>query len=424
MSWQRIKALKDERGEILKAMEVIVKKGEDEKRDLSGDESGQFEQLSLKADAKLKEVQRYETLEGLKFAGSGANPSPFGFEKRDLNGYSVLRAIRAKMLGKPLDGLEKEISDEIATRSGKDAQGFYFPMEVALETRDLNLTTGAGAKPTITDAAQFIDLLRARTVVSQLGARILNGLTGDLSIPKQTAGASAYWVTEGNAPTESNATIGQVALTPKTVGAFTDLSRKFILQSSVSAEQFARQDLAQVLALAIDAAALNGSGTGAEPTGILNNGSVSSVSLGTNGAVPTFAKMVEMETTVAVANADIGNLAYVTTAAARGKLKTTEKASNTGKYIWGEDGAVNGYRAFATNQMPSNLTKGTGTALSSAIFGNFNDLVIAFWSGLDILVDPYTASTSGTVRIVALQDCDIKLRNAESFSKIVDMITV
>jgi HK97 family phage major capsid protein len=436
--WQKIKQLKEERGQYLADAKAIIKKAEDEQRDLSAEDNAKLDELNAKAEARTADIARYERTQALDVELSrqgeqrgqpgrdDVNPdeqrTELGFARKDLDKYSLVRAISRLAKGQPLDGIEGEVSAELARRSGKTPQGFFFPTELGIERRALDLTTGAGAKATVTDAANFIELLRDRTLVTQLGARMLTGLQGDLSLPKQTGGATAYWVTEGNAPTGTNQTIGQVGFAPKTVGAFTDMSRKFINQSSISAEQFVRDDLAKVLALAIDRAALNGSGSGAEPQGILQNSGVATVALGTNGAAPTWAKIVELETVVAAANADLGALSYVTNAKVRGVLKTTEKAATTGQFVWRDDNTLNGYRANATNLIPSNLTKGSGTNLSAMIFGNWADLVIAMWGGLDILVDPYSASTSGTVRVVALQDVDVKLRHAESFAKSVDVV--
>lgn len=433
--WQKIKALKEERGQLVADMKAILAKAETEKRDLTAEDSAKFDELNTKAEARKTDIDRYERAQALDTAVAASNenragrddtetPSSFGFESKDIKGYSLVRAIRARMSGQSLDGLEKEVSDEIAKRSGKTPQGFYFPTELAFEKRALDLTAAAGAKQTTVDASNFIELLRDRTVVNSLGARLLTGLQGDLSLPKQTAGGTAYWVTEGNSPTASNATIGQVGLAPKTVGAYTDLSRKFLLQSSVSAEQFVREDLAQVLAVAIDRAAIAGSGSGAEPTGLLNNSSVPTVALGANGAALAYANLVALETAVATANADLGNLAYLTNAKVRGNLKLKDRGTDTGKYVWADDNTVNGYKAYATNLVPSNLTKGTSTGVcSAALFGNWNDLILGFWGALDILTDPFTGSSSGTVRVVALQDVDIKVRHAESFAKIVDALT-
>lgn len=141
-------------------------------------------------------------------------------------------------------------------------------------------------------------------------------------------------------------------------------------------------------------------------------------------APPTWAHVVSLETEVAQDNADIGALSYITNAKVRGKLKQTEKASNTAQFVWTDDGTMNGYPARVTNQVRSNLTKGTASGICSAIFfGNWADLVLGLWGGLDILVDPYTHSTSGTMRVVALQDVDFAARHAQSFSAMLDALT-
>ena len=116
-------------------------------------------------------------------------------------------------------------------------------------------------------------------------------------------------------------------------------------------------------------------------------------------------------------------MGYLTNAKVRGKLKTTSKVSGQNGFIW-EDGMLNGYKASVSNQVPSNLTKGTSSGVCSAIiFGNWSDLIIGQWGTLDLMVDPYSGSTSGTVRVVALQDVDIAVRNAVSFSAMLDALT-
>lgn len=254
---------------------------------------------------------------------------------------------------------------------------------------------------------------------------MMSDMVGIFDIPKQTGVGQSYWVTEGNAPTESGQTIGQVSFTPSTLGAFTDITRRFVKQTSLDAEQFVRNDLSRVIAIELDRAGINGSGSGAEPQGILQNSSVTTVAMGANGAAPTWAKTVELESTIAAANADSGNMAYLTSCVGRGKMKTTEKGSaGYPVYLWGDQNQVNGYRAMATNQVPSNLTKGTGTNLTAMIFGDFSTVMYAFWGGLDVLVDPYTQSSSGGIRVVALIDATLKILQTERLAKIVDLIRV
>jgi HK97 family phage major capsid protein len=258
----------------------------------------------------------------------------------------------------------------------------------------------------------------------------LGGLVGNIAIPKLTGGATAYWVAENGAITESTPTFGQLLLSPNRLGATSDISKSLIAQSSIDVESMVRTDIATVLGIAKDLAAINGSGSGSEPTGILNTSGIATVALGTNGLAPTWASIVNLETEVSQDNADIGALGYLTNAKFRGKAKQVEKASGTAQFLWDNtvggagEGTMNGYRAAVTNQVPSNLTKGSsGAACSAVIFGNWADLIIADWEGMDVTVDPFTLATTGLIRITVDTLTDIGVRHAESFSVIVDAIT-
>jgi len=307
-------------------------------------------------------------------------------------------------------------------------------LDVSHAYRDLVVgTASAGGNLVATEllGSSFIDLLRNAMVLDQMGVTWLRDLNGNLAIPSQTGGATGYWLAESGAPTESAQTLGQMALTPKTMGAFTDYSRRLLLQSSIDVEMFVRADLAALLGQTLQIAAINGSGSINEPTGLLNISGIGSVAGGTNGLAPTYANMVDLEAAVANANADSGSLAYLTNTKVRGTLrKTQEFASTNGKAVWtsmaGQRGVgdVLGYEAMTTNAVPSNLVKGTSGAVCSAImFGNWADLVIGMWGGLDIMLDPYTGATSGTRRVIALQDVDVNARHAASFAAMKDALT-
>ena len=348
-----------------------------------------------------------------------------GMSDKQTDDFSIVRAVNALVTGNWNDaGFEREMSDEMASKLGKRAQGFYIPTDVLM--RDLNVTTTtAGGHTVATDllSGSFIDMLRNKMATVGLGATMMNDLVGNIAIPRQTGGATSYWVAESGAITESQAAFDQVSMSPKTVGSMSDISRKMLLQSSLDVESFVRNDLATSLALAIDSAAINGSGSSNQPTGVLNTSGIGSVVGGTNGAAPDWADIVDLESAVSVDNADMGALGYLTNAAVRGKLLQTEKASGTAQYVWSDSNTLRGYGAAVSNQVPSNGTKGTGTALSSMLFGNWNDLIIGTWGGIDINVDTSTGSASGTVRVVALQDVDIAVRHAESFAAMTDIIT-
>lgn len=292
-------------------------------------------------------------------------------------------------------------------------------------------TAGGNLVATNLMAMSFIELLRAKTRLIEMGATVMSDLVGNAAIPRQTAGASHYWVAENGAPTESQASFDQVPMSPKTVGAYTDFSRRLLLQASLDVEMFVRADLALCLALGIDYAGLFGTGASNQPTGIFNASGVGAITPATNGQAPTWDHMVQLEEAVAVANADMGSLSYVTNAKVRSKLKRTQRfASTNGEPVWGVGrdsrsgiGEVNGYDAYVTNQIPSNLVQGSASNCSAIGYGNWSDLIIAMWGGLDLVLDPYANATSGGKRVIALQDCDIAIRRGGSFAVMKDALT-
>jgi HK97 family phage major capsid protein/HK97 family phage prohead protease len=338
-----------------------------------------------------------------------------GLSEKESRNFSFLRAIN--FLANPTDrsareaaAFEIEASDAAAAKLGRQSRGITIPQDVL--RRDLNVgtaTAGGNLVATDLDAGSFIDLLRNASALDQAGATVLTGLTGNVAIPRQSGAATAYWVAESGSPTESQQTVDQVSLTPKTVAAFTDYSRRLMLQSSIDVENMVRNDLARVLALKIDLAGLYGTGSNSEPLGLkLTTG------IGTENfaaAAPTFEEVVALESDVATANALLGSPVYLMNAAMRGGLKTTKKDAGSGMFIM-EGNEVNGYRGVLSNQV----------AAGDLWFGNFADLIIGYFSGLDIMVDPYSNSTSGTVRVVAMQDVDIAVRHPESFSRGADTL--
>lgn len=335
-----------------------------------------------------------------------------GLSDKEVRQFSILRALNA--LANPTDkaaweaaAFEREVSEAGAKAAGKAARGIFVPNEILRAKRDLNVGTAtAGGNVVATDlmASSFIELLRNRAVVMRAGATMMSGLQGNVAIPKQTGAATAYWVAESGAPDESQQTIGQVTMTPKTVGAYTDFSRRLILQSSIDVENMVRRDLAAVIALAIDTAALYGTAASNQPRGLKNQSGINTKDFAATN--PTFAELVAMETEVQTDNADIGTMRYLMNPAQVGAAKTTPKfGSGTEATIWEPGNTINGYAVERSNQIVA----------GDVFFGNFADLLIGFWSGLDLTVDPYAGATSGTVRVIALQDCDIAVRNAVSF---------
>ena len=438
---KQIAELQQRRAAELKKAEDINSAAVGAGRDLTSEERASFDAAMQAADGLQGDIRRVSALReenGRMYDSAGRLVQPetnLDLSDRERKGYSLFRAIRAmadQKTGKnnawAQAGFELEASQEIAKRLGKDPKGFFVPFDVQTERRDQAVGTAtAGGNLVSTDllVGSLIEMLTNRMVVRQAGARMLTGLMGNVAIPRQTSGTSAYWVAESGSPTESQAAFDQISLTPKTLGAFVDISRRLLLQTAVDVEQFVRNDIAATIAREADRVGLHGSGSGNEPRGVQNVVGINAVVGGTNGALPTWPLMVKLETEVAADNADLGTLAYITNTKVRGKLKETEKFTNSGREVWA-DGAtpINGYPAYVSNQVLSNLTKGTSSGVCSAIFfGNWADLIYGNWGVMDVLVDPYTGGTSGTLRIISLVDMDVIVRHPESFCLMADTLT-
>ena len=337
-------------------------------------------------------------------------PNEIGLTPKETQRFSVVKAIRA--LANPTDrrsqedaAFEFECSNAAAAAEGKTSQGIMLPTDVLRNwTRDMNSSDDSTLIAPDYRGGDFIDVLRNASTVMQAGATVLNGLKGNVTIPKKTAASSAGWIaTEGAAAAESEMTTGSVTMSPKVVGAFTDATRLLLGQSSLSIENLIRDDLAKGIAQAIDVGGLMGSGSSGQPTGIRNTSGINTSTFA--AANPTWAEIVGLESDIAADNALLGNLRYICTPSEYGTMKVTSKDTGSGQFLVSPDGRVNGYDVIRSQAVTS----------GDFYFGNFADLLIGFFSGLDLTVDPYSLSTTGSVRIVALQNMDIAVRHPESF---------
>tara|TARA_R110000782_G_scaffold1099_1_gene3950 strand:- start:814 stop:2829 length:2016 start_codon:yes stop_codon:yes gene_type:complete len=356
-------------------------------------------------------------------------PATVGLNQKEKGEYSLIRAINAASTGDwSKAGYERELSEDIAQRTGKEARGFYMPSDLNWGQRDQTVSpTSAGGFLVGTDhlADQFISALYAKLTVGELGARVMTGLKGNVAIPKLSAETTnTAFVAEGGAPTEGAATFAQVTMTPKTLASYVDCSRKLMLQSDPSVEAVLRNDIISQFARKIDSVAINGGGSN-EPSGIIPgvpSGNV--VAMGTNGLAPTYAKIVELIKAVDVSNAMGGNPSFLTNPKVVAALRTIAKQSGgaEGNFIMEAASDILGYNIASTTLVPSNLAKGTGSNLSAAIFGDFTNVMLGFWSGVDVVVDTSSLSTSGGTRLAFFQDLDVGIRRGEGFSVIKDII--
>lgn len=367
-----------------------------------------------------------------KTAIDDGNAPAIGKGERKYNLVNVIRAMVAAHEGKigPDVGFEREVSDEIGKRSGKKSEGgFFVPSSALLGSRAFDKANAAAALvATDTLFGEFIEALVADTVLGAAGVRTLAGLVGDVTIPK-SGSATAYWVTtEGGNSTETTPNIGQVGATPHTVGAYTDITRKLLMQSGIGPQTLIADLLREAIGRAIETAVFSGSGASGQPLGLDNwtetigGNSVAIPTVSMTAGSPTHDNLVDFWQKVYTANAARGSLKYIGSPAVKALLCKTRDYTpfnNTGakassgvvgavgnEYLCTKDGKVEGYDFLMSNLCNS----------KKLYFGDWSQIMLAFWSGIDLTVDTSSLSKSGGVRVVALQDCDVIVRHREAFA--------
>ena len=367
-----------------------------------------------------------------KTAIDDGNAPAIGKGERKYNLVNVVRAMVAAHEGKigPDVGFEREVSDEIGKRSGKKSEGgFFVPSSALLGSRAFDKANAAAALvATDTLFGEFIEALVADTVLGAAGVRTLAGLVGDVTIPK-SGSAAAYWVTtEGGNATETTPNIGQVGATPHTVGAYTDITRKLLMQSGIGAQTLIADLLREAIGRAIEAAVFSGTGANGQPLGLDNwtetigGSSVGIPTVSMTAGSPTHENLVDFWQKVYTANAARGSLKFIGSPAVKALLCKTRDMlafNNTGakatsdvvgavgsEYLCTKDGKVEGY-----DFLMSNLCNA-----KKLYFGDWSQIMLTFWSGIDLTVDTSSLSKSGGVRVVALQDCDVVVRHREAFA--------
>ena len=349
-----------------------------------------------------------------------------GEEKKEGRRFSIVKFLREAAEGN-LTGLEKKAAEMGAAeyeRMGLSKKGFVIPMALLRSSAGQNATTDAdGGYAKVEQAPTYIDGLKERLVVAQLGARVMGDLVG--SVPFVKAGAiTSNWLAEGVEASVSKSTFAKVTMTPHRNATVAAFSKDLLRQTSLDIEKIVMDLIMDSHAALLEAAAINGSGSSNQPRGILNTSGIGDVAGGTNGAAISYANVVALETAINANNANRGKLGYLTNAKVIGAMKTTEKSNGTARYILDMDGKVNGYPVEYTNLVPSDLTKGSASGVCSAmIFGNFEDLYIGHWGGIDIVLDPFTLAANGDVRIILNSWDDVAVVEPKSFAAIKDIKT-
>tara|TARA_R100000781_G_scaffold62877_1_gene39873 strand:+ start:5825 stop:7765 length:1941 start_codon:yes stop_codon:yes gene_type:complete len=376
--------------------------------------------------------------------------APVELNEKEQCAYKVSAGIRSLLTGDWSSreaGYVRELSREVESKGHKRSteKSFFVPF-TALSERATYVagTANVGGNLIATDllAGDFIEALRNQSVMLQAGVKTMNGLVGDVAIPRRSGVGSTYWLAnDTTAITFSNSTFDQISLSPKNLAAIQKHSRQVLLQGTPGIEELIRSDLRDGLQLEMDRAILAGSGSSGQPTGIMNTSGINSVAIGTNGGAATLEKIVDLETAVMEDNGAVNPNAvrYLTNYKVMGalkKLRAGGSAAGDGAFLYNSDlsaigrggtpAVLNGYGVLPSNQVPSNLTKGSSSGVCSAIvFGDFSQCIMGTWGGgLEITVgedaDDFSKALTSIRGILTM---DVAVRNPVSFGTIADITT-
>lgn len=415
-----LRELREKRAKVEDAMRVLA----NQNQELTPEQVQQFDTLKAERAGYQSQIERAELVDEFdrRSAGTPINGRTDDFGKA-CKDFSL-----QKMLARAIDphytdaGREVEVSQELAKRAGKPGS-LMIPLEAMAPKTEQRVVTAAGAGASLIQetvmASEFIDALRAQSIVASLGARTITGLQANVALPRLDAGnPAAQWIADNAALTSQDNSFSQVTMSPKTLGLLTEVSRLAIIQTNPSIENIIRSDMSAKIALAVDLAALAGTGASNQPTGITHAGVGSTTS---GGAAPTLAKSIAPVTAVKAANVPEASYGWAMGVYEEAILKQTPKIGSTfPEFLIDSDEPANtmgGYRYAVSSQIGgSPLTSPVTNGL--AIFGAWNQLLLGFWSSVEILVNPFseTPFSKGNVQVRALVNCDIAIRHLEAFN--------
>ena len=381
------------------------------------DLAGKVEELT----AELKDAQLSEAARKAQANQRVFTPK----EEKELRSFSISKFLRQSLPGETMDGIEAEMAQEGKREFQQSikgaAEGVFLPSALLRTYYYTNASEANYGQAFIEQTAlTYIGKLRNATIGRRLGVRYLDGLQGNIAFV--TGGADAAWVAEEAAASKQKPTYAKKVMAPKRLQVLQGVTYDLMHQSSKALDDLIMEDMVKAHAVALDAAIFAGSGSSGQPTGVLSASGVNTITIdASNGGPLTHDLLVQMETEVGIDNGLLDDtLAYVSNAKVQGKLKTIPQIAGYPYYLM-NDGKVNGYPFFMSNAIPSNL--GTGTAFSAAIFGNWSEVLVGSWGGMQLIVDPFSAKQNGVLEISAAAYHDVLVRTPEAFCKIVDITT-
>jgi len=421
--------LKQERASLIDQAQGLVDTAKAEKRELTSEEETSFDNFMAQRTALDAKITRAEGIEeNQKRAAQAAGVIVGGNEQKEKGTlkkrFSLHKALRSQLPGGVLDGVEAELHQEAlreAKEFGGTIEGVAVPNSMRADAQTVTQDSGNfGGKLVFEEYKGLIDALTPKPIVQSLGAQYMRGLTGPASFVTNAGGITATWEGEIDTVSPTKTQYGKKSMDAKRLSATVPISVQNLHQSVISLETVTANDIRLATERAIDYAVINGSGTGNVPLGILNAAGVNTIAMGTNGAAPTWAKLVEMITLLEDANAVTGEIKYLINALTKGYLKSHLHTAGDAKYLMSSDNLINGLQTGVSTFVPKNLTKGTGTNLSSAIAGDFSKVIIGEWGFSDMVVDNITRKKEGLIEITNNQYVDVLIKEEKAFTVIKD----
>ena len=410
--------------EKLNRQEEILNLSDNEKRDFTPEETTEFDTLSRDIKALNKTIQveqkkedevkqKEEARAQIALHKMNNGQARKSDEQKAYDSFSMIRVLKHLSKGgyaDKMDGAEGDVyaaAEKEARESGLALSGFGLPSTMLRTGQDAATAATAGNLIATNLDSTLIPALRPKTILSQLGAMTMGGLVGNLDLPAGDGISTATWEGELDANANTDPSTRLVSLRPNRLAAKTVISKQLLIQSSFSVEAWVRSELENAVARAVDSAGIQGNSGNID--GILGTSGVSDITFG--GAV-TRAKLINLITKVAVENADVENMGFLMNPIIKGELQNLETDSGSGLFVMDRANELFGYKVGVSTLVPTNISS-TKTAV---IFGNFADLIIGNWGGLDITVDPYTLADNSQIKVVINSFWDIKLKQPKSFA--------
>jgi HK97 family phage major capsid protein len=429
-----LQRLREKRAKKVEEAQALFNKAKGESRSLNAEEATAYDALMLEVRSLATDIKRAEEQEELEREAAG-NTQPINnhntTEARDIEKYSLLKVVRSMSGGAALEGIEREMHQQAvadARALGQDVNGVGIP-QLLLSRRDNSITQptqpeDGSAVRTVDTVRPVIDLARPRSVLRALGATFLTGLVGDVGVPSLSQGAKSTFKGEIEELAKSNQKFKDAKLTPHRMGTWVRRSKQFLAQTSPAIEALLRADLEKSVVQELERVAINGDGQDNEPLGLLNYTDILALALGANGAVPDRDTLVLLEALVEGQNLALDSSGYLINVATKSKLKRTKVDEGSGLFLMNSNTDLNGYPVQVTTNVPRNLSKGSSSEkLSAAIFGDWSQLLIGQWGGLDITVDNITLAKQGQVEIIIQTFHDVLAAQPKAFAAVKDLLT-